>query len=82
MTRLEAPWVFKANNSHLIISILQGCDYQVFLSSNITQTICFSLVNEVTSSQLASGWRYEAVGETLLSHATELQAGVTADSDQ
>ena len=31
---------------------------------------------------LASGWRYEAVGETLLSHAGELQAGVTAASDK
>ena len=31
---------------------------------------------------LASGWRYDAVGEALLSHASELQAGVTGDSDQ
>ncbi|MEZ0122215.1 MAG: ribonuclease D [Candidatus Reddybacter sp.] len=31
---------------------------------------------------LASGWRYEAVGEALFSHASELQAGVTAGSDK
>jgi len=28
---------------------------------------------------LASGWRYEAVGESLLSHASELQAGIKTD---